>query len=107
MFNTVPPVLVVKHLVPARSPLKLHDVDAPYARAFASHVAGVDEFNRHAFRKEIELSHQTSDGRLGERFRRASEHSSRSEKHIKTENTGITVLVVLLSDLYATRVKVL
>ena len=66
MFYTVPPVLVVKYLVPARSPLKLHDVDAPYARAFASHVASVDEFNCHAFRKEIELGHQASDGRFGE-----------------------------------------
>lgn len=59
MLGAVPTVLVVEDLVPSRPSLELHDEDRLHARAFAGGWSRVNALDGHAFRKEVELGHNT------------------------------------------------
>jgi hypothetical protein len=57
MLCAIPTVLIVEDLVSSRSSLELHDEDRFHARALSGRRTRVNALNRHAFRKEVELTH--------------------------------------------------
>ena len=56
VLSAVPPMLVVKDLMPARPSLELHNIDRLHPGAIAGDRARVNALNGHAFRKEVELA---------------------------------------------------
>ena len=62
VFSAIPPMLVVKDLMPARPSLELHNIDRLHPGAIAGDRARVNALNGHAFRKEVELTHAVDIG---------------------------------------------
>jgi hypothetical protein len=56
MLRAIPPMLVVKDLMPTRPSLELYNVDGLHAGAVAGGRARVNALNGHTFRKQVKLA---------------------------------------------------